>query len=335
MRRLPARQHADAQRLVSEFESSLRALALPVHDTAAAKALAFAMAFHAYHNEAPGPARLQRLHRDYREALANDQVFQGTADAQRQDEYESLAASAALAMAARIMSVGRSGAEREQLLRTARSGAAELAKRLWTLPIEGVELSPGYFGDRGARLAAAGIGSTSFRAGQATGVVENYAQMWSLRYSRSYVAQLPRRFAAEIERRGGSATDLADSYATGLVLLWRVTTGGRVEPNQAQWGRVRDILAKDFRSQPAWQRASDEEREKSHLRLAIVSMEKLDSFERALRESRAPVSNDPLARIAGGMGGNLLQSISQAAAGLLRENYRPDFLSEAQQVLGQ
>jgi hypothetical protein len=214
--------------------------------------------------EAPGAARRRWLADQFRARLLNDEVFQGTEDAERQLYVEHAAA-------ASVWAVERLAGAKQANDPYARQVARDQAltnlgqfKELWPHPLSGVELTPGGFGDRGERLKAQGRLTTAFRATPQpmlpAQLAATPANAGGGPAASRQVADELRAFAEQAKRSGSRIDDLAQASAVCVKLYYHVYSGGR-DLSERQFASVVKLSADYYLSDPMWAGSPDEARQ--------------------------------------------------------------------------
>jgi hypothetical protein len=237
--KLPASEQAAARELLAAFHRRMSANRLSEYDIAHGFAQAFVLAFEAYTGTEPGGARLALLAKDLKSVMLKDPFSQGEQLASQQRQYENMALQSMRAIAAR------------------RAGKVELAKqlgapvisRLWSKPVQNIELTAIGFGDRGERLIGQGnTASTYVRTSDRNAV---HSRLSAFATDPSYLAQLPARFDAEVRRLGWSPDNPDDAITAAFILVARAQKVSGAE-TPAFAARARKFIADDVKTNTAW-----------------------------------------------------------------------------------
>jgi len=327
-----ARAAAARRACLDEFHAALRRFGLVPHDVADGRALAFVMAYTAYRGQDPGAARLKALRAQYRKALLGDPRYQGTVDEERQQQYERIAIPAVVGLYARQAARSGDGERRAVLVQTAERMGEQVLKSLWGKPVEGLELAAGGFGDRGARIAGAGAGRTTFRRDRQNSTVAAHAVRFGssdLGWNEEYYADLLRRFDAAVQALGLKTNDVADANAAAAAVAYRVYTGGKTRLNPAQVAWLRREMRKDVLGSPDYQRLSDAKYQEIYETIGLRAMHIAAQYDRvaAQREANSRRSEDALENVLRATqnesNARLMESSRQSALALLEEIFSP------------
>lgn len=244
-----ARGQPQGPQRLDAFHAQMQRLGFRAYDIADGFSLAFALAYEAYHGQAPGNARLIRMRNALKADMLRDPLFQGEAMASQQRQYENMA----------IMAIGAMTARAQGNAAEARDLAKPVLGRLWSIPPEGIELTPTGFGDRGQRMTASGNAPTRYQ--RTTDYSAGYSRIGATypAPTQDYLAALPQRFDQAIRAMGGSPGDAVDEDAAIFVLLAkarRLQLGSDAE----LFARARPLLKEELLRNQAWFRLSDAEK---------------------------------------------------------------------------
>ncbi len=253
---------------LDSFEFLAKTNKCNLNDVADGWGLAFAIAFETY-SGGQTPTAAQR--RTYTEATRNNLMhharFQTYTDQERQLQFELYGMNAATA-AVQSVTAEKTGnrALREQARQTARNTLAAL----WPYPVEGLELTSTGFEDRGIRLIREGKATERFTPPPAPLVTDpQQLQLWWTFVHYSQTKTIP-------------LGDLSGTLAECILLNWEIANGGRsLTQQQYFWtfkGVTRIVL-----TNPAWQRMSDTEKQRSLESFAIKTMAVNAEFQQASR----------------------------------------------------
>lgn len=261
---------------LATFNEAMKRLGLTPNDVADGRALAFNMAFNAYASKDPGPTRLKNLRAQFKSAMLEDPMFQTTPDADRQAMYEKIAIPAVFALSARQQAHRKpAGSEAREVLKTTAERMGEgLLKSLWDKPVEGIELSPNGFADRGERVVQAGAGKTTFQRSQDSAMVATFARAPNasqLGWDEKYYADLLQQFDAETQKLGLQTNDLADAQVAAAAAVWPVHSGGKhLSAPQIAW--LRREMRKDILGSVEFQRLPNAQKQDYYETLALRAM---------------------------------------------------------------
>jgi hypothetical protein len=243
-------------------------------DVADIYAVAFVLDYEVLNDagEAPGAARRRWLAERFRAGLLGDEVFQGTADADRQAYAEHAAVAA-------VWAVDRLAAAKQAndpyVRRVARDQALTNLgqfKGLWPHPVSGVELTQDGFGDRGERLKAQGRLTTAFRATPQpllpAQLATTPASAGGGDAAARQAADELRVFGEHANRAGARTDDLAQASALCVKLYYHVYSGGQ-DLSARQFGSVVKLSSGYYLSDPMWEGLADEARQQSIEQAAV------------------------------------------------------------------
>lgn len=269
---------------LTTFNNILKSKRLTPYDAADGDALSFVLSYIVFHGEDPGDARLIKFRDQVRAQTLTDQLYQGTSEADKQIQYESLVFRTMLAVKASQQS--KSGDARAA--ETAKSYATGVFKELWIgEPANIVLVNDGYgFAGRGDVIIASGKAVTTFTRSNKVLTASEFANQYG-KYERT-IEQWMSEFDAEVKRRGGATNDAAWVNAVGFALAYEVYTDNKVKLNQAQFDWVLKEMQKDILSSSAYQAMSDEDRQKYYERIAIPVMEDVVDYRQTGNSSVMP-----------------------------------------------
>ena len=281
------------------FNKAMAQEGLKTNDIADGIALAFVMSYAAMNEQDPGSQRLILFRDSLKKRLLTDPIWQSHTDEERQGEYENAAINAMSAIATRVSSKDPARSEKE------RSALADASSRLSMhtiqshLPpglfLEGLELTPEGFGDKGERLAKLGTGSTVFKRTEPSAIIEQYVANWrSPEKSSEYFQKRLSRFAKVIDAAGGKPDDFADANAATVAILYYVKTNGAVELSRVQVEWLRAEMRKDVLASASFQRTSDSNRQRAFDKMAIDAIYLRDQYAEQSAILAMPIPTDPL-----------------------------------------
>lgn len=139
-------------------------------------------------------------------------------------------------------------------------------QQILSFPAQGVELTPDGFGDRGARLAANGGGTLTFRRGGPL----RQAQAIDHAFGSGVSARRLALFELLMRERSASLADMTDWWATAYAALLQFSVPGAAPVTAHGWTAARDHMRRWALAQPYWMRSSDAERQEACDRMALV-----------------------------------------------------------------
>lgn len=280
-------------RALQTFRQEAKARGLVHHDLAHVLGLAFVLSYETYSGGKTNARQQAGITSAFRTFLLRDALHQGMDNRAKQLLAERRAIDAAAARALL----------RENKRQQAQTVAQNNLAAYWGGPVEGIELTPNGFGDRGKRLVREGKATTRFRpvSGPVAPAEMARADLYTLTPKdklEAYYNDCLRRFDGELKKRGGTPNDLADAMTAAVALNWEAYDRGR-KLTQPQYNGVMREMRKDVLS-PNWQARRDETKQRTYETIAIKAVAARDEAGRAANDHgpSLPASDDPLVKMA-------------------------------------
>ena len=262
------------------FEFLAKTNKVNLNDVADGWGLAFTVAFETY-SGGQSPTAAHR--RSYTEATRNNLMhnprFQTYTDQERQLLFELYGMNAATAA---IQSIKADETGNRAMRDQARQFARNTLASLWPYPVEGLELTSTGFEDRGLRLIREGKATEWFTPSPSPLVTDpQQRQLWLTFVQYTQTRKIP-------------MGDLSGTLGECVLINWEIANGGRpLTRQQYIWtfAGMKQMLL----TNPAWQRMSDTEKQRSLESFAIKTMAVSAEYQQASRPVTEHLSGPLLA----------------------------------------